>query len=187
MWPMKVLGGLTWMGVALAVGLALSAQATLFVPLGLGDLAKKADLVVHGVVLAKHSEADSQGRIFTKVELQVIEVWKGEVKGSPLTVVHGGGELNGRRSMVTGQVDYKLGQETVAFLVRNARGEAVTLGLAQGQFQIWKDAVTGEKLARNIFLGGGSATNGSIQKLDANANTRLTLDSLKRQVKESAQ
>lgn len=52
---MKVLGRLTWMGVALAVGLALSAQATLFIPLGLGDLAKKADLVVHGVVLAKNS------------------------------------------------------------------------------------------------------------------------------------
>lgn len=184
---MKALAAFGRLGVALAVGLALGAQATLFVPLGLGDLAKKADLVVHGVVLAKHSEADPQGRIFTKVELQVIEVWKGEVKGSPLTVVHGGGEVNGRRSMVTGQVDYQPGQETVAFLVRNARGEAVTLGLAQGQFQVWKDAATGEKLARNIFLGGGSSTNASIQKLDVGGNTRLTLDNLKRQVKESAQ
>lgn len=117
----------------------------------------------------------------------MIEVWKGEVKDNPLIVVHGGGELNGRRSMVTGQVDYQPGQETVAFLVRNARGEAVTLGLAQGQFQVWKDAVTGKKMARNIFLGGNSSTNGSIQKLDDGANARLTLDSLKRQVKESAQ
>jgi hypothetical protein len=184
---MKASSAMSWMGVALAFGLALSAQATLFIPLSLGDLTKKADLVVHGLVLAKHSEADSQGRIFTKVDLQVIEVWKGEVKSSPLTVVHGGGELNGRRSMVTGQVDYQPGQETVAFLVRNGRGEAVTLGLAQGQFQVWKDAVTGEKLARNIFLGGGSSNTNAIQRLDGGAGTRLTLDGLKRQVKESAQ
>jgi hypothetical protein len=184
---MKALAAMSWMGVALAVGLALSAQATLFIPLSLGELTKKADLVVHGLVLAKHSEADRQGRIFTKVDLQVIEVWKGEVQGSPLTVVHGGGELNGRRSMVTGQVDYQQGQETVAFLVRNERGEAVTLGLAQGQFQVWKDAATGEKLARNIFMGGGSSNTNAIQRLDAGADTRLTLDGLKRQVKESAQ
>lgn len=165
----------------------LTAQATVFIPLGLAELAKKSDLVVHGVVLGKHCEKDNQGRIFTKVDLQVIEVFKGEVKSSPLTVVHGGGELDGRRSTAIGQVDYQPGEETVAFLVRNARGEAVTLGLAQGQFQVWKDAVTGEKLTHNIFLGGGTSTNGSTQKLDVGTNSRLTLDSLKRQVKESAQ
>lgn len=193
---MKALAALGRMGLArasgfaLAIGLALAAlttQATLFIPLSLEELAKKSDLVVHGVVLGKHCETDPQGRIFTKVDLQVIEVLKGEVKTSPLTVVHGGGELNGRRSTVIGQVDYKPGEETVAFLVRNARGEAVTLGLAQGEFQVWKDTVTGEKLARNMFHGGGSSTNGSIQKLDVGADTPLTLDNLKRQVKESAQ
>ena len=37
--------------------------------------------------------------------------------------------------------------------MRNERGQAVTLGLMQGKFHVWKDPATGVKLANNPFHG----------------------------------
>ena len=45
------------------------------------------------------------------------------------------------------------GEEFVAFLVFNPRGEPVTIGLAQGKFHVWRDPQTGEKFANNLFHG----------------------------------
>src|SRR5947207_3049369 len=59
----------------------------------------------------------------------------------------------GRKATVSGQVEYGIGEEVVAFLVLNHRGEGVTLGLAQGKFHIGKEAETGERLVHNLFHG----------------------------------
>ena len=75
----------------------------------------------------------------TKVELEVTDVWKGAVSGSPFQIVMGGGVLGEEQAVVSGQVQDAVGEEVVAFLVRNARGEGVTLGLMQGKFHVWKD------------------------------------------------
>ena len=44
------------------------------------------------------------------------------------TIVHGGGILGDRRVIVSDQVTFQPGEEVVAFLVLNQRGEGVTLG-----------------------------------------------------------
>lgn len=145
--------GLRHVLVACALLLAPGARAVLMQPLSVSELTQKSDTVVQGIVTGRSSQRDAEGRIYTKVILHIGEVWKGSEPGNTLTLVHGGGTVGNVREEVSGQVEYTVGEEVVAFLVVNPRGEYVTLGLAQGKFHVWRDKQTGEKFAHNIFHG----------------------------------
>jgi hypothetical protein len=122
-------------------------------PLSIAELAKESDLVVRGVVLSKSCERDAQGRIFTQIELDVQEVWKGTLKTNKLTIVQGGGILGEESVVVSGQVQYDLDEEVVAFIVYNAAREAVTLGMTQGKFHLERLRNTSRIYAHNPFHG----------------------------------
>lgn len=162
-------------------------RADQFIPLSLPELAGKAELVVLGSILSKTCQQDDAGRIFIRVELQVTEVWKGAVSSKILTVVHGGGILGSRGVAVSGQVDYAVSEEVVAFLVRNVRGEAVTLGLAQGKFHVSQDPRTSVKTVHNLFHGNPSGYRSAAAKETTGAVHSLTLRQLKQAVQESRQ
>src|SRR5919109_303019 len=57
--------------------LASRGHALRIEPLSLDRLADQAALVVRGTVLSKSCQRDPAGRIYTKVQLDVVEVWKG--------------------------------------------------------------------------------------------------------------
>ena len=122
-------------------------------PLPVEELGQRADLILHGIVLSQTCLRSPAGRIYTRVEMQVSGVWKGTLTNQTMTVVHSGGTVGNLRQTVQGQVKYAVGEEVVAFLVINSRGEGVTLGLAQGKFHVWQDKRTGEKFAHNLFHG----------------------------------
>jgi hypothetical protein len=164
--------------------LAPSLRAIQFTPLSIEQLTKESALVVRATVLSKSCQRDPAGRIFTKVELEVAEIWKGSLPTNRCTVVHGGGILGDRKATVSGQVEYALGEEVVAFLVLNHRGEGVTLGLAQGKFQIQQEAGTGERLAHNLFHGETGSRSQGVSTADRlPTQRRLTLAELKRRVR----
>lgn len=171
-----------WCALGLMLLLIVPLSAVIMVPLSIPDLTAKSELIVHGTVLSKACQRDPEGRIYTKVEVQVTEVWKGTATANPLTIVHGGGTLGQERVVVSGQVEYEVGEEVVAFLVRNARGEAVTLGLAQGKFRVWKDSTSGQVLVRNPFHGGPDLIKPSPTSPESD-RPRLTLHELKDRVK----
>lgn len=174
---MKRFAPFSWILFAQAI------EAVLVTPLSIQELTTRADLVVHGTILSKNCLRDPSGRIYTKVEVQVREAWKGTPAINPLIVVHGGGTLGEERVEVPGQVEYRVGEEIVAFLVLNPRGEGVTVGLAQGKFHVWKDETSGNLLVRNPFHGAArseSATN-SADGFTASARS-LTLPALKARV-----
>jgi len=163
---------------------ALSLRAVQFTPLSIEQLTQESTLIVQGTVLTKSCQRDSAGRIFTKVELKVAEVWKGSLPTNRFTVVQGGGILGDRKATVSGQIEYGLGEEVVAFLVLNQRGEGVTLGLAQGKFHIGREAGTGERLVHNLFHGEAVSGGDSIPESDnPPARRRLTMAELKRRVR----
>jgi hypothetical protein len=126
-------------------------RATHLRPLSIEQLAQKSHLILHGTVLSKSCQRDPEGRIYTKVELQVTESWKGSK--DRFVLVHGGGVLGNESSEADGQESYEVGEEVVAFVVLNQRGEGVTLGLAQGKFHVWLDPASGQKMAHNPFHG----------------------------------
>lgn len=129
----------------------LPAQAVDFLPLSLEELAAQAEAVAQGVVLRRSCQQDGDGRIYTRIELQLKEVWKGRPPGPVLTLVQGGGVLGEKRAQVIGQAEFTVGEEVVVFVVFNARGEAVTLGLRQGKFHVQPPVGGGEALAGNGF------------------------------------
>jgi len=160
-----------------------STRAVQMEPLSIEQLAEQSALVVQARVLSKSCQRDPAGRIFTKVELQVAEIWKGTLNTNRISLVQGGGILDGEKAIVSGQVDYGIGEEVVAFLVFNPRGEGVTLGLAQGKFHIRQDPGTGERLAHNLFHGQSESADQRIFRSDRRSTQRrLTLAELKRRV-----
>ena len=158
-----------------------------FVAMSIEDMTRKAEAVVHAKVLKKTSLIDSNGRLYTRVELRVLEAWKGEVETQPLVVVHGGGTVGQRTALVSGQVDYQVGEEVVAFLVFNTQGQGVTLGLAQGKFHVWQETGSSTKLARNPFHGNTEAPSQAAEQRPEAKPERLTLGSLEQQVKSAKQ
>lgn len=146
------LAALVWVGIG---GGCPRAWSTRMIPLTIEQLAGKAGLVVRGQVDAVEVARDSGGRIYTRVGLAVIEVWKGRMDGAQgrCELVVGGGLLGERAVRVSGQAEYGVGDEVVAFLARNDAGEWVTLGLSQGRFRVHREALTGRRLASNPFWG----------------------------------
>jgi hypothetical protein len=177
----RVIRSLTFACVALLSGLPLRADQ--MIPLPIEKLSARADLVLHGTVSSTTVRRDPAGRIYTAVDLQVEEVWKGSLTTNQFTVVHGGGVLGEEASIVSGEAEYAVGEELVCFLVLNQRGEGVSIGLSQGKFNVWKDPATGEKLAHNRFHGlHPSAVNPSPSATPGRATpiiNRLTLADLK--------
>ncbi|MEW6158649.1 MAG: hypothetical protein AB1813_14550 [Verrucomicrobiota bacterium] len=164
--------------------LAPGLRAIIISPLSVEELTDQAEWIVQGMVRAKTCQADASGRIYTRVELELTEVWKGKLSAKTLEIVQGGGTLGERRSVVPFQAEYAVGEEVVAFLVRNTRGEAVTLGLAQGKFGVWTER--GEKMAANALNGRPMPSGASLTAGATNAAKKWTVTELKRRVQVRA-
>ena len=132
---------------------ATAVHADQMIPLAIEDISARSQLILQGKVISKTVQRDEEGRIYTAVDLQVDEAWKGTPGTNHFTIVLGGGILGDEGVAVTGQVEYEVGEEVVAFLVLNKKGEGVTLGLAQGKFHVWTDSGTKQKMAHNRFHG----------------------------------
>ncbi len=172
--------------LALVVGLALPLCAIQVDPLSIEELADQSALVLHGTVLSRTCLRDPAGRIYTKIELVVAEVWKGNLSTNRFTIVHGGGVLGEEKAVVSGQVEYDVGEEAVVFLVLNQRGEGVTRGLIQGKFHVWTDTASGEQLAHNPFHGLPKTVRAATKNNLVPDRQRLTLSELKRRVQGGA-
>jgi hypothetical protein len=163
--------------------ISLSLQATIFVPLALEELAQRAEIILQGTVVSKACLKDPEGRIYTRIEFAVSEVWKGNLPTNTFAIVQAGGTVGDERTVVDGEATYEVGEELVSFLRLNQRGEGVSIGLCQGKFDVWKDSSTGEKFAYNLFHGrskdGGSPSNAAAPTGTTNA-ARLSLQELRR-------
>ena len=167
-------------GLALVWTLGLGASrcpAAQLRPLTPEDLAGRAEVVVQARVEAIETVKEAKGQV-TRIELAVVEVWKGAVTNR-LVLVQPGGILGTRKVVVTGDADFALGEELVLFAVRNGAGEWLTLELAQGKFQIERPAA-GEALVRNLFFGGDRSPGGFRPK----NQLPLTLSALRERVRE---
>jgi len=141
------------MMVALLWGSTGLLRATIMTPLSVEDLTRRAELVLHGTVESKTCLKDAEGRIYTRIEFKVSEVWKGHLTTNTFQIVHGGGMVGNERTVVDGEATYEAGEELICFLRLNQRGEGVSIGLAQGKFKVQKDKSTGKEFVHNLFHG----------------------------------
>ena len=87
---------------------ALSHQ---FLPLSIDQLVEESHWVVQGRVVEKSCHWDGQGRIFTQIKLDRVDVWKGESTGETFTFIQAGGTLGDIQMVATGEPNYQLREE----------------------------------------------------------------------------
>jgi hypothetical protein len=120
--------------------------ATSIIPIQDSELHRRADVVVHGVVLSNVEQADALGRPETVTVVRPLEVVKGKLAG--LLVIHqtGGTLPDGRFLRLWGRPEYVEGREVVVFAIRRRLGDFETAEMLLGKFEVWKDA-NGTKFA----------------------------------------
>jgi hypothetical protein len=97
------------------------------------------DIVIGSVESTRSRWSDDHKKIFTDVDLRVSESLKGG-GAERLTLTQLGGEMDGIRYSVPGGPLFRRGEEAVVFVWRDARGTPQVNGLAQGKFDIARDA-----------------------------------------------
>jgi hypothetical protein len=131
---------------------AVSAGATVAVPLTFERLTAEADLVVQGAVLEQKSFlGPNKERVYTHTRVLVLRTLKGKTDERILTVRQWGGAVGALRMVVPGNASLKEGEEVVLFLSREAPHHFV-VGLAQGKFTLQADA-SGRKIASRDLSG----------------------------------
>ena len=125
--------------VGLAVALSSGrARASIVVALDLPELVRQADHIAIVDVTDVRSAWDSTGsRIFTTVDLKVVEVWKGGMDpagkaATHITILQPGGTVGDISMTIAGLSAFAPGERAVVFL-RGTTARAQPVGMAQGK------------------------------------------------------
>jgi len=120
-------------------------HASLVLALDTNELTKRADHIAVADVLSVQSAWDqSHKKIFTTIELSVVESWKGGTQpASHITVVQPGGTVGDIAMTVFGMSHFTPGERTLVFL-RGTTGAAGVVGMAQGKRPMTRDAASGK-------------------------------------------
>jgi hypothetical protein len=116
--------------------LAAPAWATVLVPADLSELARDAQVIARGQVVAVDARwTDDRRTIETIVTLQTETYLKGQL-GQTLEFRVPGGTLGRLRNIVIGAPQFALGQRVVVFLGSNGPRVLHVLGLNQGVYRL---------------------------------------------------
>ena len=113
-----------------------SAGASTLLKLDLESLVANSDRVLLGDVSSVESYR-KDGRIFTRVQLDVVEEWKHESRADQITVSYPGGRVGDMVTRVHGMPNFQQRERVVVFLKKYPQLDdfAVT-GLQQGKFHV---------------------------------------------------
>jgi hypothetical protein len=130
--------------LALAVGGASSASATLILALDLPAMVGRADrIAVVDVVSVTASWNERHDRISTSIELKVVDCWKGGLApGASLTIRQPGGTVDDFTTIVDGMPHFAPGERTLVF-VHGPTDRATVVGLTQGKRPMHRDPSSG--------------------------------------------
>ncbi len=126
-----------------------TASATSVLRMETSDLAARADVIVHGVVVS-HAARETQDGIVTDVHVEVTRWIKGDDTGPVFDFTIYGGIIGERGSAISGAPTYEEGEEILVFLDRPNRLDCrMAIGLAQGKYSIRQE--NGRRVAyRNL-------------------------------------
>ncbi|MBX3270193.1 MAG: hypothetical protein KF729_08020 [Sandaracinaceae bacterium] len=171
-WSSALLSG------ALVLGLAGVASATVMVRASVEELTRASERVVYGRVAAARAREGGprgEGGIFTRVELEVDETWRGPSAPRAVLWVHGG-RVGERAMRVHGQATFEPGERVVVFL-SDAGGAWFPTGMSQGKWRVEGG------LARSAADEAALVTRGPDGLEAATAPAPMSLDALRARVR----
>ena len=128
-----------WLGLLiLFVGVFFlsTGHASTVLRLDLESLVANSEQIVLGDVVDRTS-FEREGRIFTDIEVEVVENWKGTAHEETVTIRHPGGRVGDVTTRVHGLPEFKLKERIVVFLETTPKLDAFTVtGLRQGKFHV---------------------------------------------------
>lgn len=139
-------------------------KATTAIMLTDEDLITSSRLILLGDVLAVRSQRDPHQDINTYVRLQVVEVFKGQLRANRITIKQLGGQINDEVSVVFGAPQFKVGQRVLLFLDTDDNGTLRTAHFFQGKYDVVTDEQTSEtyverKIDKDVKLMGEKKDN----------------------------
>jgi len=150
------------------------------------ELAKRADVIVHGKVTGQTCKAGEGPIIMTEYTLEVTELLKGGTAGAKtFTFLALGGTLDGKGYAISGSATYAADEEVLVFLdaVHPKTGCRHAIGLAQGKFTVKEEPESKKKfLVRD--LGGLRMVDSAGKPIEVKAETtKLYIDAFKKEIK----
>jgi hypothetical protein len=140
------------------------------------QLGTRATTVVRGTVADVRSFWNAaHTKIFTEIELDVAEAYKGSARGR-VRMLQLGGEVDGVRVTVHGTLQWVSGEEVLVFLEPYRDGAFHVTGFSQGKFRVERDERTGRAYVSRPALDGVAFAAGA-GAAAAGAVARVPLDS----------
>jgi hypothetical protein len=127
-------------GIVIVPGNARSSRASLLRAMSLGELTSAADRIVVGTVLSVNAAWDSEHRrIFSTIEIDVDESWKGPADAHRVILVQPGGSVGDIEMTVQGMPNFSTRERALLFL--QGRDRLQVVGMGQGKRSlVWDNA-----------------------------------------------
>ncbi|MEI7728176.1 MAG: hypothetical protein WCO56_01315 [Verrucomicrobiota bacterium] len=168
---------------------AFACPAAEMIPADIEKLSTNAQLVVQGRALSLTIQRNPAGVIYTAVDFQVDDVWRGQLGTNHIEIRYAGGILGEQGLYVTSEVEFNVGEEAVVFLLQAPENAWVCVGMSQGKFEVQPGPDKAQKLVHNPFHGQGqellpisSLSKGTVA---LPASSPLTVGDLKKSVQEA--
>jgi len=139
------------MGAAL-VAAPGDAQATTFKELTEAERVDLADMIVRGTVTEVWTERDDRGVIWTRAQVEVSSVLKGDATIDALIVDQLGGEWAGLRMQVGGAARFSAGEDAVLFLAnQETNGRVLLQSMGLGKWTVRIDPHSGQEIVQRFM------------------------------------
>jgi len=130
-------------------GLAVTppAQATTVGRLSTVQMTDAAEYIVHGTVSDVWTELDDGGMVWTKVQIEVQDAYKGDV-GDTLVLSEAGGTYGSRNTMVEGVARFSAGEEILVFASERGQGRIQPIAMSMGKYTVRLDPYTQQRIVQ---------------------------------------
>jgi hypothetical protein len=137
------------------------AGATTMVPMSLDDLASRSSAIVRATTLSTSVAWNENRVIVTTAHMRVTESLAGNLApGQEFDVATLGGTINDMTLLVEDAPHFTAGADAVLFLEAGTAAPYHVTELAQGKFDVHRDATGRERISRDDLEGGAFALRG---------------------------
>ena len=159
-----------------AMAFSASVTASTVVVLSTDQMVDASDAVVHGTITEVWTEEDANGLVWTRAQIEVDRVLKGNKTKDAYVVDQMGGTFGGNQTTVPGRTRFSRGEEGVFFLEQLGSGKFSTVGMSQGKLTVRLDPYSREKIVQSFNLAPARAYDHRFIPLPSAAERRFLND-----------